>query len=122
MNRQSVIAALLALLVQGCASLQYAGVASYSVEPVDIGGVPHCCRVAIHNGKEIARLDARIEKRGTDYTVHLRQWNVDAFRGQQIAADAASATASTAATAAASILMAPAAASLGTAAIGALAR
>ena len=97
----------LVLVLSGCASLQYAGVASYSVEPVEINGNPQCCRVSIHNGKQIARLDAQVEKRGDDYTVSLKQWNVEAFTGQQIAADSATASAATAAKAATAIMLAP---------------
>lgn len=119
---KSIIALATLACLTGCASLQYAGVASYSVEPVEINGKPQCCRVAIHNGKEIARLDAQVEKRGDDYTVSLKQWNVEAFAGQQIAADAATASAATAAKAAASIMVAPVALPAAAAAIGVLAK
>jgi hypothetical protein len=76
--------------------------------------------VTVNNGKQYASLDARIEKRGEDYTVELKERGVEAFRGQQIAAGAATATAATAAKAAAGVLVAPAAAALGGAAIGAI--
>lgn len=121
MKNTLALVALLSLL-GGCASLQYAGVASYTVEPVEIDGKPQCCRVSIHNGKEIARLDAWVEKRGEDYTVSLRQWNVEAFAGQQIAADAAASSVASAVKAAGTVIVAPAAAAVGAAAIGALAQ
>ena len=74
--------------LSGCASLQNAGTASYSVRPFVAQGETHCCEVAVINGKEIALLDATIEKHGPDYSVHLHEEGVAAFKGQQIAAGA----------------------------------
>ncbi|MBK8401198.1 MAG: hypothetical protein IPL29_09155 [Propionivibrio sp.] len=80
---------LLALLLSGCASLQNAGTAEYSVKPfVDTAGRVLCCDVTVKNGKEIAFLDAHIEKRGDDYTVDLKERGVKAFEGQAISAAA----------------------------------
>lgn len=110
------------VLVSGCTSLDSAGVASYTVKPALIEGRAVCCEVTVHNGKQYASLDARIEKRGDDYTVELKERGVEAFKGQQIAAAAATATASTAAKAATAVLVAPAAVSVGGAAIEAIAQ
>ncbi|MBK8399937.1 MAG: hypothetical protein IPL29_02350 [Propionivibrio sp.] len=80
---------MLALLLSGCASLQNAGTAEYSVKPfVDTAGRVLCCDVTVKNGKEIAFLDAHIEKRGDDYTVDLKERGVKAFEGQAISAAA----------------------------------
>ena len=76
------------LAVSGCASLQYAGVAAYTVRPFGVGGQLVCCEVQIRNGKEIASLDATVEKTGGDYRVSLRQRGVQAFEGQAISAAA----------------------------------
>lgn len=81
-------ALLVALILSSCASLQYAGTASYSVRPFDIAGQPVCCEVAIFNGKEIAILDAVIKKSGADYEVVLSQRGIKAFEGQAISAQA----------------------------------
>ena len=82
-----ILAALLALA--GCASLNNAGTADYQVRPfLDAAGAPHCCEVSVRNGKEIASVKARIEKRGDDYTVEIEQQGVQAFAGQAIVAGA----------------------------------
>lgn len=78
-------------LLAGCASLQYAGNASYSVKPFkDDKGATICCSVDIVNGKEIANLEAHISKVGDNYTVDLKEQGVTAFAGQKISADAVS--------------------------------
>lgn len=75
------------LTLAGCASIERAGNAEYSVEPfVTPGGAAVCCRVSVKNGKEIAYLEAHIEKRGDNYTVDLKEQGVKAFEGQAIAA------------------------------------
>lgn len=81
-------ALLVALMLAGCASLQYAGTASYSVKPFEVAGQPVCCEVSIFNGKEIASLDAVIKKSGADYEVVLSQRGIKAFEGQAISAQA----------------------------------
>lgn len=90
--RASIIIALaaVALLLPGCASLQYAGVASYTVKPfADKGGNVLCCEVAVQNGKEIANLEAHIVKTPDGgYTVDLKEVGVAAFKGQEIVAGA----------------------------------
>lgn len=104
---------LILLALTGCASLQHAGTASYTIKPMLIGGRTVCCEVAIHNGKQYARLDATLTKTGDDYTVTLSERGVEAFRGQEIAAGAAKTTAALAAKAAAiggAVLIAPIAA------------
>ena len=90
--------ALVALSVSGCASLSEAGVASYRIAPLPDGT---CCEVTVHNGKEIAVLDAVIEKTGDNYKVTLHEEGVVAFEGQRIAAGAAKTAASAAVKAAA---------------------
>jgi hypothetical protein len=128
--RAALMLAVLALA--GCASLDNAGSARYSVRPFMAGDRAICCEVAISNGKEIALLDATVIKRGDDYEVHLHEEGVAAFDGQRIAAGAARDAATVAAKAAAiggAVLIAPIAApalgavmasgTLGAAAVGA---
>ena len=91
MKYAAILAALLAItLTSGCASMQYAGTASYSVKPfTDNGGAVMCCEVAVNNGKEIANLEAHIVKTPDGgYTVDLKEQGVAAFQGQAIAAGA----------------------------------
>lgn len=77
------------LSLTGCASLQYAGNASYSVKPFqDDKGNVLCCQVDVHNGKEIANLEAHVIKQGNDYTVDLKEQGIAAFQGQAISAGA----------------------------------
>lgn len=88
MKKLLLISTVLATL-SGCASMQYAGTASYSVKPiVDTSGGVVCCAVEVHNGKEIANLEAHIYKQGDSYTVDLKETGVAAFAGQAIAAGA----------------------------------
>jgi hypothetical protein len=84
-----VIACLFAVVLSGCASLNNAGTAEYSVKPfTDSAGAITCCEVSVKNGKEIASLEAHISKQGDNYTVDLKEQGVMAFQGQQIAAGA----------------------------------
>lgn len=94
-------ALLLALALSGCASIDNAGTASYTVRPFVIGDQAVCCDVTIYNGKEIALLDATILKTGDNYQVHLHEEGVAAFEGQRIAAHAIDTAASSAVKAAA---------------------
>ena len=98
----------LVLALTGCASLQYAGSADYSVKPFkDDKGAVLCCAVEVHNGKEIANLEAHIVKNGADYTVDLKEQGVAAFAGQAIAAGATQQAIDAAAKAAAVATLAP---------------
>ena len=93
---------LFVVAVTGCASIQNAGTASYSVKPfVGADGKPVCCEVTVNNGKEIALLEAKVIKKGDDYEVYLREEGVVAFEGQRIAAGAAKSLAASAVKAAA---------------------
>lgn len=93
----------------GCASLQNAGTAEYTVRPfLDQSGTAHCCEVAVRNGKEIANLEAHIAKQGDNYTVDLREQGVVAFQGQAIAAGATRVSIDAAAKVAAAAALAPA--------------
>lgn len=101
-----VLVSLLALA--GCASLNNAGTADYQVRTyLDAGGAPHCCEVSVRNGKEIASVKARIEKRGDDYTVEIEQQGVQAFAGQAIVAGATKDALEAAARAAVASALAP---------------
>jgi hypothetical protein len=84
---------LAAAVLTGCASLQYAGSADYSIEPVKIGDETVCCKVRVRNGKQIDSVRVHAEKRGDDYTFDLEETGVKAFAGQGIAAGAVSDTA-----------------------------
>lgn len=70
----------------GCASLNNAGTARYSVEPILTDkGPPICCRVTVENGKEYASLKAHVERRADgSYVVDLDARNVKAFEGQGV--------------------------------------
>ena len=101
---QIVLAGLLVgglLALGGCASLDQAGTASYSMKPVLVDDKLVCCEVMIVNGKEIALLDATMIRRGDDYEVRLHEEGVVAFDGQRIAAGAARSMAASAVKAAA---------------------
>lgn len=107
MMRALVILAVAGLT--GCASIEYAGTSSLSVQPVEIGGQPRCCAVTVHDGKQYASVDVLLEKTGDDYRLKLSARGVEAFRGQEIAAGATQSLASTSAKAAAVAAIAPAA-------------
>lgn len=98
-----------AALLSGCSSLQHAGNASYSVEPIitERGSVV-CCRVAIKDGKERSSLSLHVVKQGDNYTVDLVEQGVEAFEGQQIAAGASTAAVKTVGKVAAGVALAPA--------------
>lgn len=94
---------IVSLSLVGCASLNNAGTASYSMKPVLVNDKLVCCEVTINNGKEIALLDATVIKRGDDYEVRLHEEGVAAFDGQRLV----SAAAAKAATLGAAVLIAP---------------
>jgi hypothetical protein len=98
---------LILLALAGCASVQYAGTASYSVQPIVVNGQTVCCAVDVKNGKEIAQLDALINKQGENYQVQLHEVGVAAFQGQRIAAEAGKVAAADAAQVATVAALAP---------------
>lgn len=119
--KKVLILASAALMLNACSSLQYAGNASYSVKPfTNEKGVVICCAVDVHNGKEIANLEAHVTKRGEDFTVDLKEQGVEAFKGQQISATALAATVDAAAKAAVAAALAPVLPTLATGAGGIL--
>jgi len=78
--------AVIALMLAGCSSLNSAGTAKYSVEPIvtESSGVI-CCRVSVENGKEYASLKAHVERRADgSYVVDLDERAVKAFEGQAV--------------------------------------
>ena len=82
MLKTTIIACAIGLLT-GCASLNNAGTAKYSVEPIITETGPICCRVLVENGKEYASLKAHVERRADgSYVVDLDERNVKAFEGQ----------------------------------------
>jgi hypothetical protein len=90
-----VLAVALTLLfgLTGCASLYWAGASEYEVRPiVDGKQVIGCCSLVVHSGKQYASVDARFTKNGDNYDVTLHEEQIQAFKGQAIAADAASNT------------------------------
>lgn len=98
---QKIMVVVVVGLLGGCASLQNAGTASYSIKPFEkADGGLECCEVQVLNGKEIANLEARIVKKGDDFTVELKEQGVTAFKSQEISADVAKSVAETAAKAA----------------------
>lgn len=104
-----------ALLLGACTSIQSAGVADYTVRPIVLGEKTLCCEVIVKNGKEYASLKASIKKTGDDYSVELEEQAVQAFAGQQRAAEVVTKTVDAAATVGTAIIATPAAgAALGT--------
>lgn len=97
-------------MLTGCASLQFAGNASYSVKPFVVDaktGATVCCQVDIHDGKERASLDLHVIKDGEKYDITLSEKAVSAFAGQQIAAGATQGAIDAAAKVAVGIAIAP---------------
>lgn len=75
MKHISLIILLLGVaLLAGCASMQNAGTAEYSVKPyiVEKTGATACCEVQVKNGKEIAGVKALIQRQGENYTVYRK--------------------------------------------------
>ena len=101
MKRVAILLVVVALA--GCTS----GIARYSAEPVMLNGEPVCCKVNVANGKEIGHLKLHMEKRDGFWMLDLEETNVEAFRGQEIAAGAARSISSTAAKTAAAVAIAP---------------
>lgn len=80
------------LLLGGCASLNYGGIAEYSLTPV-FSSKSHTFEgygLKVINGKQIASVQASMVKSGDNYTITLKELGVKAFQGQAIAAGAAS--------------------------------
>lgn len=104
------LAAASLLLLNGCASLNFAGNASYSVKPfvTDVNtGTAVCCEVVIKDGKERQSLDVHVIKDGDRYDIILSEKAVTAFQGQEIAAGASKEAIDAAAKAAATAALAP---------------
>ena len=116
------VCVLAVLMLPGCASIESAGTSSLSVHPVDIGGQPRCCAVEVRDGKQYASLDVQLERTGDDYRLQLKARGVEAFKGQAMAANAATGAVSAVAKVGTAAIVAPAAAAVGAAAIGALAQ
>lgn len=96
------------MLLSGCASLQNAGSASYSIKPfVTISGALICCEVVIADGKERASLEVSVVKQGENYSITLKEQGVQAFPGQAIAAGAAQSATAAAAKVAVGAALAP---------------
>lgn len=107
MKRLLILAAIAAFFMSGCASLQNAGTASYSIKQVtDAKGQPGF-DLEVRNGKEIANVEAHLTKDGDKVTVDLKEQGVAAFQGQQIAATSVQASIDAAAKAAVAAALAP---------------
>lgn len=80
----------LALVLSGCESLQYAGLAHYKTapvfDPVTKSFVGYS--VDVINGKNIGSVEAHITKTGENFAVDLKEQSVDAATGQKISAEA----------------------------------
>lgn len=99
-----------ASFLAGCASLQNAGTAEYSIRPFVVdanAGTVACCEVLVRNGKEVASVKAHISRQGDNYTVDLDEQGVRAFRGQEIAAGVTQSAIDVAAKAAVAAALAP---------------
>jgi hypothetical protein len=75
---------LLAGSLSGCASLYWAGVSDYVLT------LPNGAAITIHNGKQQQSVNARFEQTPTGYVITLQEEDVQAFKGQAVAASAAS--------------------------------
>lgn len=87
------LCAAFAASLTGCSSLWYAGVADYRIEPLtDASGNPTgCCVLEIHDGKQYQTINANFSRSPDgSYSIALNQQVVQAFKGQAIAASAAS--------------------------------
>ena len=105
MLKTTIIACAIGLLT-GCASLNNAGTAKYSVEPIITDSGPICCRVLVENGKEYASLKAHVERKPDgSYVVDLDEKTVKAFEGQAKVAEATNGSVKAAATLGASVLV-----------------
>ena len=81
-----IIAGIAGMLgLTGCASIEFAGHASYTVTPTPDG---RCCIVTVRDGKEFASRDITIVKTGDDYAINIKEGESKAFPGQAIAAKA----------------------------------
>ncbi|WP_454825894.1 hypothetical protein [Paraburkholderia xenovorans] len=100
---RAAIALITCAALQGCASLWYAGMARYDIEPItnSSGVATSCCVLKVWNGKQMATVDATFTRTAAgDYSISLRETDVQAFQGQATAAAAASDVAAAAASAA----------------------
>ena len=104
-----ILAAAAVATLSACTSLQHAGMAEYTVKPMIIDKQTVCCEVSVKNGKEYASLKAKVIKKGDDYSVELEEQTVQAFAGQQKAADVVVKAVETAGTLGAAAIAAPAA-------------
>jgi len=108
---KSLFAMLITLaLLAGCASIQNAGNASYSVKPFVVdakSGASVCCEVTITDGKERASLNLHVIKTGDNYDITLAERGIQAFQGQAIAAGATQTAIDAAAKAATAAALAP---------------
>lgn len=108
MKSLSLLAIAALVTLTGCASLNFAGNASYSVEPFTTStGATVCCKVTIKDGKERTSLDLHVVKAGDNYDITLSEKSVLAFQGQKIAAEAQQQAVNTVAHAAIGLAVAP---------------
>lgn len=101
--KRAILAALMCLAASGCDSLWYAGMARYEIEPITDGAgvATSCCILRVWNGKQMATVDATFARTSAgDYSISLRETDVQAFQGQATAAAAASDVAAAATSAA----------------------
>ncbi|MCX4155009.1 MULTISPECIES: hypothetical protein [Paraburkholderia] len=72
------------LLLGACASLWYAGESDYAVT------LPDGVVVTIHSGKQEQSVNAAFVQTPSGYVITLQETGVEAFKGQAVAAGAAS--------------------------------
>lgn len=71
-------------LLSGCESLWYAGVSDYQLT------MPDGAQIAVRSGKQQQSVNASFEQTATGYVITLKEAGVQAFKGQAVAASAAS--------------------------------
>jgi hypothetical protein len=92
MRKTALSAAILAALaLSGCASLDYAGHAAYVVGPLTQGpdGNRACCSLQVHDGKEYDGRVIQFQTNGQGFSLVVQEGQSKAFKGQGIAAKAA---------------------------------
>lgn len=80
---RAAIVALVACALSGCASLWFAGISDYQLT------MPDGVRISIYSGKQQQTVKATFSQTAQGYEITLEETGVQAFKGQQIAGDAA---------------------------------
>lgn len=87
---KTTIIGLAGLALAGCASLENAGFDSYTVRSFKAeGGMAACCELDVKSGKEYSDRTVQFQTNGSAATLTIQEGQSKAFKGQGIAAKAA---------------------------------